>query len=182
MRWTKPSAIVEALLILAAKEGAIGVRPLLVYAQQCCDTLVVKTPKKGEPFSNRFPTGDRGNVFLEYAWSCFNKAGIVMCEQDIMTAHHDGKIDRWYDSLTPRVSKKIEKPTAKVKDKKAVRRGFKKAKAKASREANKAKRIGDAIRAEAATARQRQRVYVEVCRAEEALLESLKAMLPKKSS
>ena len=185
MRWSKPSAIVDALEILAATEGAIGVAPLLEYAKVCRDTLSSKPWKKGEVYcSNRFPTGNKGNVFLEYAWALFNRGGIAMSEPDIMAAHNEGKIDRWYDSLTPKGRNKAGKPKVKadkVKNPRAFKRHCKKAGHRAEGEANKAKAIGDKLRAKVKAANERQAVYVETFRAEQTLVDSFKAMLPKGS-
>jgi hypothetical protein len=176
-RWTKPSVIVDALEALAVTKGAIGVAPLLAYARQCRDTLTVKTLKKGQGFPGRFPTGNRGNVFLEYAWVKFTRNGRIMSEQDIMADHNDGKIDRWYDSLSSaRVTTKVE-VVAKVKDKKRMKRTFKKAAKKAQTEAEKAKALGDKVRAEAKAARERQAKFATEYRAEQDLIQSFKDML-----
>jgi hypothetical protein len=183
-RWTKPSVIVDALQILAATEEARAVAPLLDYAIECHNRLEIKPWKKGEERPTRMPSGNKGNVFLEYGWSQFTRHGKILGEQDIMSDHHCGKIDRWYDSLTPTARNKADKPKAKadkVKNPRAFKRHCKKAGYKAESEANKAKALGDKIRADAAAARQRQQVYVEECRAETSLLDSLKGMLPKEA-
>ena len=176
-RWTKPSAIVDALQILAVTEGAISVQSLLEYAIQCHNQLTIKPWKKGEDRKVNFPTGNRGHVFLEYAWARFNRDAVAMSERDIVSAHSAGKIDRWYDSLTPRVTKTVGPTTATVRNKKQVKRSFKKAKFKAEALADKAKAVGDKLRAEVKDANKRQAVYVEAYRAEETLVNSFKAML-----
>ena len=179
-RWTKPSVIVEALSVLAMKEGAIGVAPLLAYAQKCEGMIRVKPAKRGEPFKRTFPKGDKGNVFLEYAWSLFNRDGKhkrVMSEQDIMAAHTAGKVSVWYEALTPRASApKVDRFTE-VKNKKGVKRTFTKARHKAQSEAERMKRIGDERRAETARFDAKRNEFASEFRVEETLLQSFKDML-----
>jgi len=178
-RWTKPSVIVEALSVLAMKEGAIGVAPLLAYAKKCEVMIRVKPAKRGEPFKRTFPKGDKGNVFLEYAWAMFNKSGRhkrILGENDIMADHTAGKIALWYDSLSTRGSIKVERFTQ-VKNKKAIKRTFKKARKQAESEAERMKRIGDERRAETARLNKSQNEFAKEFKAEQALLQSFKDML-----
>lgn len=179
MRWTKPSAIVDALELLAIKKGETDILPLLDYARKVRDTIVVKPLKRGQSFPNRFPTGNKGNVFLEYAWAQFNKHGRIMSEQDIMAAHDSGKIFRWYDSLEPRPRQKVE-TVGNCTNPKKLKRLFKqnaKKLAKGESEAEKAKRIGDEFRADMESLRKRQSESVAQYKAEKALLDSFKAMV-----
>jgi hypothetical protein len=137
----------------------------------------VKPTKRGEPFKRTLPKGDKGNVFLEYAWSAFNKDGRILSEQDIMSDHDNGKVSVWYDSLTTRPpTVKVERVTV-VKNKKALKRTFKKARKKAESEAERMKRIGDQRRAETAAFDKRRNEFAKEYRAEEALLQSFKDML-----
>lgn len=177
-RWTKPSKIVEALELLAIKEGAIGLAPLLAYARECQDRLDVRPLKRGQDFPGRMPRGNKGNVFLEYAWAKFNRSGAILSEQDIMADHLAGKVTRWYDSLTPpdRQRVKVEK-VSKVRNPKAFKRSMKKAAKAAESQAASAKRVGDKFRAEIRERNNRRDEFASQYRAEQKLLESFKAML-----
>ena len=179
MRWTKPSVIVDALELAGLKGRTCDILPLLDYARKVRDTIVVKPLKRGADFPNRFPTGNKGNVFLEYAWAQFNKHGRIMSEQDIMAAHDSGKVFRWYDSLTPRPRQKVEK-VGNCQNPKRLKRTLKKAAkkvAKGESEAEKAKRVGNAFREEMAAMRKRAAEGAAQFKAEKALLDSFKAMV-----
>lgn len=174
-RWTKPSVIVDTLEILAMKEGATGVAPLLAYARKVRDTL---SGWKGKGF----PKGNKGNVFLEYAWSQFTKHSRVLSEQDIITAHTAGKIDRWYNTLVsrPRTNTETIAKVATKANKRKLKRAEKKAKKRAEvTTADKWKAKGDEFRAKMAKGQEKRAEFARQYRAEQALIESLKAMLPK---
>lgn len=179
VRWTKPSVIVLALETEAVKRGAISVAPLLTYAVQCRDTVYIKPLKGGQRYVNVRPKGDRGNVFLEYAWAFYQKTGRAMSEVDIMAHVTEGKVSRWHKTLVPtRKSKKAE-TVLKVQNKKAVKRFFKKNKKQAESEAERMKRIGDETRRKQAEAKERQRQQAMGINAEYALIEQFKGMLSK---
>jgi len=116
---------------------------------------------------------------LEYAWAIYRKSGRALSEADIMIRHTEGKVYRWYSGISSgRKSKKAE-TVLKVRDKKGVKKFFKKNKKQAESEAERMKRIGDEHRRVAAEADKRQREQAKAINAELALIEKFKDMLAK---
>jgi len=179
LRWTKPSVIILALETEAVKRGAISVAPLLTYAVDCRDTVFIKPLKGGQRYVNVKPKGDRGNVFLEYAWSVYKKTGRALSEVDIMARHTEGKVHSWYDSVSIFRTKRNVEVVLAVKDKEAVKKFFKKNKKRAESESERSKRIGAEHRAKEEKAANYHREQAVAINAEIALIKMFKDMLSK---
>lgn len=162
-RWTKPKVIMETLESMLVKDRALAVYELYQFARKTLES-----------------TGDKGNIYLEFAWEKANKpqkAGQkFLSESDILTAHRNGEIARWYDALNGSARK--SKTTAHVYCVNARRlRKLAKRSRKRRAGAPSAKSIGDAYRKECAEIRARGAEQAAKQLAEYELHEKFRAML-----
>lgn len=177
MRWTKPSVIITALELAIVRDRALSCQALLDFARKTISQTGAKWGRNAKGFAN----GDKGNILLEYAWAKWAK-GVVVGEQDIMVAVRNGDVNRWYQGLCKGVAGKRQKPAETVilvGNAKRLRRQRKKA-AKVGRpmsEAEKAKALGDKIRAEAAAAKATREANTTKLMAEQAVMERIQAAI-----
>jgi len=164
MRWTKPKVMLVALERLVVTESALGVQDLYDFVKK-----------------SMAERGNKGNVYLEYAWSCFNKGGRskrILGEADLLAAVQGGEVNRWYNKLTPRRQGDTKSATVmQAGNPQRLRQQIAAVNAKVSESTpNPSKVLGDAIRAEALAAQQRRAEFAAQFRAEQALVERFKAM------
>lgn len=162
-RWTKPKVIMEALESMLLKDRALAVYELYQFARKTLES-----------------TGDKGNIYLEFAWEKANKpkkAGQkFLSEADILLANHNGEVARWYDALSGGARK--SKTTTHVYCVNARRlRKLAKRSRKRRASAPSAKSIGDAYRKECAEIRARGVEQAAKQLAEYELREKFRAML-----
>lgn len=169
-RWTKPKVILQGLesrIVAATVSGdadpahVANLRVLHELAKYYLDTW-----------------GNKGNVYLEYAWDTFVKRGKVLDRHDLTVAANNGAVNRWHRSICGGRRDGVVKSEVVMSCSNPDRLRAQIQAAKAAKpKVDKHKAIGDKIRAEALAAKQRRANYAHQFKQEQALMESLRATL-----